>query len=127
MQTLKSFQPCAWLECLSYESDAGSRCAHPTCEAELVPLTKCHSVAIGMWLHRIESLRWIWDENKNRINKQKHGLGFETAQLVFDDPLMAHRPDPQADEARWHTIGMSGQCGRDCGAYLAQTGTRNRR
>ena len=53
-------------------------------------------------------MRWIWDENKNRINKQKHGLGFETAQLVFDDPLMAHRPNPQADEARWHTIGMIG-------------------
>jgi len=53
-------------------------------------------------------LRWTWDENKNRINTQKHDLSFETAQLVFDDPLMAHRPDPHADEERWHTIGMIG-------------------
>ena len=53
-------------------------------------------------------MRWTWDEKKNRINTQKHGLSFETAQFVFDDPLMAHRPDPHADEERWHTIGMIG-------------------
>ena len=53
-------------------------------------------------------MRWTWDKNKNRINKQKHGLSFETAQFVFDDPLMAHRPDPHTDEERWHTIGMIG-------------------
>ena len=51
-------------------------------------------------------MRWTWDANKNRINKQKHGLSFETAQLVFDDPLMVHRPDLHVDEERWHTIGM---------------------
>lgn len=53
-------------------------------------------------------MRWTWDENKNRINQQKHGLSFETARLVFDDPLMAHLPDPHVDEERWHTIGMIG-------------------
>ena len=47
-------------------------------------------------------------ENKNRTNRRKHGLGFETASLVFEDPLMAHRPDPNPDEERWHTIGMIG-------------------
>ena len=26
-----------------------------------------------------------WDENKNRINIQKHGISFETAALVFAD------------------------------------------
>ena len=51
-------------------------------------------------------MRWTWDANKNRINKRKHGLSFETARLVFDDPLMVHRPDPHEDEERWHTIGM---------------------
>ena len=54
------------------------------------------------------SLPWTWDEDKNRNNKQKHGLGFETAKLVFDDPLMAHWPDPNSDEERWHTIGLIG-------------------
>ena len=51
-------------------------------------------------------MRWTWDANKSRINKRKHGLSFETARLVFDDPLMVHRPDPHGDEERWHTIGM---------------------
>ncbi len=27
---------------------------------------------------------------------------------MFDDPLVAHRPDPHVDEERWHTIGMIG-------------------
>ncbi|MDQ0151980.1 uncharacterized DUF497 family protein [Moryella indoligenes] len=26
-----------------------------------------------------------WDENKNQINKQKHGIAFEEAQTVFYD------------------------------------------
>ena len=51
---------------------------------------------------------WIWDENKNRENRRKHMLSFETAQLVFDDPLAASRPDPYPHEERWQTIGMIG-------------------
>ena len=53
-------------------------------------------------------MRWTWDDNKDRANQRKHRLSFETAQLVFDDPLAAHRPDPGSDEERWHTIGMVG-------------------
>jgi uncharacterized DUF497 family protein len=53
-------------------------------------------------------LRWTWDPNKSRDNRRKHGLSFETAQLVFDDPLAASRPDPHPHEARWQTIGMIG-------------------
>ena len=51
---------------------------------------------------------WTWDENKNRTNRQKHGLSFETAKLVFEDPLMVQRPDPDQAEDRWHTVGMIG-------------------
>ena len=51
---------------------------------------------------------WTWDEDKNRTNKRKHGLSFETAKLVFEDPLMAQRPDPNPNEDRWHTVGMIG-------------------
>ncbi len=53
-------------------------------------------------------MRWTWDDNKNRVNRQKHGLSFETARLVFADPLMAQRRDPLSDEERWHTIGAIG-------------------
>lgn len=52
------------------------------------------------------SLCWTWNENKNRINRRKHGLSFETATLVFEDPLMVQLLD--ADEDRWLTIGAIG-------------------
>ena len=51
-------------------------------------------------------LLWEWDDDKNLVNKRKHGLSFETAQLVFDDPLAASHRDPNSDEERWYTIGM---------------------
>ncbi len=51
-------------------------------------------------------MRWTWDANKNRANKRVHGLSFETAQCVFDDPLAASREDRHSNEERWHTIGM---------------------
>ena len=47
-----------------------------------------------------------WDEGKNRLNLDKHGLGFEEAALVFDDPLALCIPDPGShEEQRWRTIG----------------------
>ncbi len=53
-------------------------------------------------------MRWTWDADKNRVNRRKHGLGFETARLVFDDPLALSLPDPYPHEERWHTVGMIG-------------------
>ena len=34
-------------------------------------------------------MRWTWDPDKAAANRIKHGLSFETAVLVFDDPLHA--------------------------------------
>ncbi len=45
-----------------------------------------------------------WDENKNRSNKVKHGIDFESAITIFDDPLMLSRVDK---DGRWQTIGYS--------------------
>jgi uncharacterized protein (DUF4415 family) len=53
-------------------------------------------------------VRWTWDPDKAAANRLKHGLSFETAVLVFDDPLHASRPDTHPDGARWHTIGLVG-------------------
>ena len=50
-------------------------------------------------------MRWIWDPEKNRINKRNHGVSFEIAQLVLDDPLAVTIPDPCEDEERWRTVG----------------------
>jgi uncharacterized protein len=38
-------------------------------------------------------MRYEWDENKNDSNLEKHGLSFETASLVFDDPNALSIPD----------------------------------
>ncbi len=53
-------------------------------------------------------MRWIWDEKKNAANKRKHGLTFEAASFVFDDPLASSRRDSEPREERWQTIGMVG-------------------
>jgi uncharacterized DUF497 family protein/uncharacterized protein (DUF4415 family) len=49
-----------------------------------------------------------WDEAKNKINRRKHGLGFEEACHVFDDPLALSVPDARShEEQRWRTIGQT--------------------
>ncbi len=53
-------------------------------------------------------MRWVWDNTKSLANRRKHGLGFETAQLVFADPLAASRETPHLAEERWQTIGTIG-------------------
>jgi uncharacterized DUF497 family protein len=35
-----------------------------------------------------ESMQFDWDENKASINLAKHGVSFEEAQTVFDDPYV---------------------------------------
>ncbi len=51
-------------------------------------------------------MRFEWDVNKDRANRQKHGGGFDTSEQVFSDPL-AHFPmDPDQDgEERWWAVG----------------------
>lgn len=33
----------------------------------------------------MQKINFTWDENKNEINKKKHGLSFEEAKEVFGD------------------------------------------
>jgi uncharacterized protein len=50
-----------------------------------------------------------WDEQKNRTNRKKHGVGFETAALVFDDPYALTQPDmAHQEEERFITLGSIG-------------------
>jgi uncharacterized DUF497 family protein len=52
-------------------------------------------------------LRITWKPAKNRSNQKKHGLSFEAAQFVFDDPLHLTRQDRiEEGEMRWQTIGL---------------------
>src|SRR3546814_321212 len=53
-------------------------------------------------------MRWMWDVAKAEINRRKHKVSFETALLVFDDPLALSIPDPHPDGNRWRTVGAVG-------------------
>lgn len=51
----------------------------------------------------------IWDQNKNRSNRVKHGVSFEVATLVFEDPFHLSIQDRIEDgEERWQTLEMVG-------------------
>jgi hypothetical protein len=50
---------------------------------------------------------FAWDEVKSRRNLLKHGISFETAKLVFDDPYAFSVRDRVVEgEDRWQTLGM---------------------
>jgi uncharacterized DUF497 family protein len=52
-------------------------------------------------------MRIEWDPAKSESNKTKHGIAFERAQLVFDDPCCVTFPERAVDsEERWHAIGL---------------------
>ena len=53
-------------------------------------------------------MEWVWTDEKNRTNRRDHGLSFETARRVFDDPLAVSRLDPHPDSDRWPTLGHVG-------------------
>ena len=48
-----------------------------------------------------------WDEKKNESNRAKHGLSFETAVLIFQDPNLLSVLDTryEDEEERWISIG----------------------
>jgi uncharacterized protein len=43
-------------------------------------------------------VRFEWNERKNRTNRTKHGIWFEEAQSVFDDPHARLFFDPEHSE-----------------------------
>lgn len=52
-------------------------------------------------------MRFTWDENKNRANRAKHDISFETARLAFEDPAAHVEPDRVVDgEQRWTIFGV---------------------
>ena len=49
-----------------------------------------------------------WDENKASYNYRKHGIKFEDAVKVFNDPFRLSRQDRyEHGEYRWQVIGMN--------------------
>ena len=55
----------------------------------------------------MSDIRFEWDRAKAEANRRKHGIPFEAAVAVFDDPNQISEPDRVEDgEQRWWTIGL---------------------
>ena len=56
----------------------------------------------------MDTIRFEWDENKNRINQKKHQISFEEAKTVFlDDAAILLDPDHSEYEDRFLIIGTT--------------------
>jgi hypothetical protein len=52
--------------------------------------------------------RFEWDSAKARTNLRKHGITFEIASHVFDDPdALMEQDRVEGGELRWQTIGIA--------------------
>jgi uncharacterized DUF497 family protein len=48
-----------------------------------------------------------WDAEKAKSNRRKHGIAFDDAMQVFDDPFAVAAPERiEHGELRWQTIGI---------------------
>jgi uncharacterized protein len=54
-------------------------------------------------------MNYEWDENKAALNVVKHGVAFDEAITVFDDPLYVdfYDPDHSYEEHRFILLGQS--------------------
>jgi Uncharacterized protein conserved in bacteria len=57
----------------------------------------------------MDGLRFEWDENKNRVNQEKHKISFEEAKTVFYDleALVIDDPEHSEEEERFIILGLS--------------------
>ena len=51
--------------------------------------------------------KFEWDDVKAASNARKHGVTFDEAREVFDDPNAMEEPDDDPDEERWRTTGLT--------------------
>jgi uncharacterized protein len=52
-------------------------------------------------------IRFEWDESKAQSNERKHGIRFEYATHVFEDPFAIVEQDRiEGTEYRWQTLGL---------------------
>jgi hypothetical protein len=68
-------------------------------------------------------LEFEWDEEKEKINKKKHGISFNTAKLIFKDDCRVEFYDSEhsVTEERYNVIGLIGDI-----LFVVYTERRNR-
>jgi hypothetical protein len=57
----------------------------------------------------METIKFEWDENKNKLNQKKHKISFDEAKTVFYDEsaLVIDDPDHSENEDRFIILGIS--------------------
>lgn len=57
----------------------------------------------------MQDIRFEWDENKNQLNKIKHGIDFNEAATVFfdEDAIMFDDPEHSMEEERFLILGIT--------------------
>ena len=62
-----------------------------------------------MYNVHMNSIDFVWNEDKNKTNIRKHGVSFDEARTVFLDEKAIRYFDPEhaEDEARFLMIGLS--------------------
>ena len=61
-----------------------------------------------MDLSNLDLKAFEWDEDKNRLNQDKHSIDFDEASEIFYGLVIVRRSD-RNDEKRWNAIGLSGE------------------
>ena len=55
-------------------------------------------------------MKFEYDPDKSAANKAKHGIDFDEAQALWDDPWLLEAPARTVDESRFIAIGKIGVC-----------------
>jgi uncharacterized protein len=69
------------------------------------------SIGFLVYVEYNRPMEYEWDKNKSSANLSKHGVSFEEAKTVFNDPLYVdfYDPDHSYDEHRYILVGKSAQ------------------
>lgn len=60
-------------------------------------------------MQKVATMRFIYDPRKSKLNNEKHGIDFEEAKALWDDPSVIEAPSNKCGEQTWAAIGrMSG-------------------
>lgn len=54
-------------------------------------------------------MKFEYDSNKSAENKKKHGIDFDAAQALWEDPERLEVPARETDEPRYLVIGVIGK------------------
>jgi uncharacterized DUF497 family protein len=95
------------LVCLQTAFDAAGVSLYNGLERRINAGSVIEQLELGMPEFTVYKDRYIWNNEKNELNQKKHGISFEEAAGVFDDPFSyeVFDEDNSLDEDRYRVTG----------------------